>query len=156
MNPRLAQIAKAVRQEVHEFEQETPAPGYGSHPHKDLGGYCAIASYLLISVADKLGYNLDLVVGRAKMNLTSVSSNHAWTEHEDEIIDLTATQFWATVSKVHVVKCSNRYYRAIAKNEDAHEELKIRWSNQSPYTYMTDLDERAYKLAQQLAPAQAA
>jgi len=156
MDPRLIQIAEVVRNEIHEFEQEEQAPGYGPFAHENLAGYCAIASYLLISVTDKLGYNLDLVVGRAKMDLTSVRSNHAWTEHENEIIDLTATQFWPTVKKVHVVKCSNRYYRAIAKNEAAHNEFKNRWSNQSPYTYMTDLDDRAHKLAQQLAPVQAA
>lgn len=157
MDPRIIQIAKAVRDEVHEFEQEEQAPGVERlAPRETLAGYCAIASYLLISVTDKLGYNLDLVVGRTKMDLKSTLSNHAWTEHEDEIIDLTATQFWTSVKKVHVVKCSNRYYRPIAKNEAAHNELKNRWSNQSPYTYMGDLDNRACKLAQQLAPAQAA
>lgn len=156
MDPRIIQIAKAVRDEVHEFEQEHQAPGYGLCPHESLAGYCGIASYLLTTVTDKLGYNLDLVVGRTKRNLKSPDSNHAWTEHEDEIIDLTATQFWTSVKKVHVVKCSNRYYRAISKNEAAHNELKHRWSNQSPYTYMVDLDDRACKLAQQLAPAQAA
>jgi len=156
MDPRIVQIAEAVRDEVHEFEQEEQRPGYGSFAHENLAGYCAIASYLLVSVADKLGYNLDLVVGRTKMNLKSTSSNHAWTEHEDEIVDLTATQFWTSVKRVHVTKCSNRYYRIIAKNESAHDELKNRWSTQSPYTYMTDLDDRAHKLAQQLTPVQAA
>jgi hypothetical protein len=155
MDPRIIQIAEAVRDEVHEFEQEEQRPGYGPHAHENLSGYCAIASYLLISVTDKLGYNLDLVVGRTKMDLKSSLSNHAWAEHENEILDITATQFWTSVKRVHVTKCSNRYYRPIAKNEAAHNELKNRWSTQSPYTYMGDLDERAYKLAQQLAPDQA-
>lgn len=150
MNQRLANIAKAVRAEMHNFQQSHPNVGCGAYPQDTLAGYCAISSYLLVTVARRLGFKIDMVVGRANIDLGHDRSNHAWTEYENEIYDLTATQFWKTVKPVHIVKATNRNYKVIVKNKDAHDELKDRWGSQSPYAYVGTLRYRARKIAKQL------
>ena len=150
MNERLFHIAKAVRAEMHNFQQANPDVGCGAWPHKDLAGYCAISSFLFATVAKRLGFKIDLVLGRAKVDLKYSQANHAWIEYKDNIYDITATQFWKTVKPVHITRTANRNYQELRRNKEAHDELKSRWGSQSPYRYVGTLRYRARKIARQL------
>lgn len=131
---------------------------------KDLSCYCAIASYFLVMVGRKFGYNLSLVEGAAfdgsddefvysdDDKFCEFDINHSWVEHNGKIIDLSAQQFDPSLKKVHVVGVDDNEYWPIKRNNAVRKDFKTNWPNeQSPYTYIKELRKRANELSIKIA-----
>ena len=123
---------------------------------------CAIASYFLIMVGRKLGYKMTLVEGVAfedcfdeddGLSCLRQLMNHCWVEYDGKIIDLSAKQFDMDLKRVHVVDIGDKDYVPVDRNNVVRKNLKSGdWpSDQSPYSYITELRKRANKLSISLA-----
>ena len=131
----------------------------------DLECYCAIASYFLVMVGRRLGYNLALVEGVAFDEDVDAlqngeepqcygedASNHCWVEYNGEIIDLTAKQFNRGLKKVHIVDDDDENYWRLHRHNAARKRLKVEWSDeQTPYSFLPELRRRADVLKTKLA-----
>lgn len=161
MDKRLKTIAIAARAEMESFARKHSFIGFkGSH--EDLSCYCAIASYFLIMVGRKLGYKMSIVEGVAfedcfdeddELSCLRQLMNHCWVEYDGKIIDLSAKQFDMNLKKVHVVNIGDKDYLPVDRNNKVRKNLKSGdWpSDQSPYSYITELRKRANKLSISLA-----
>ena len=79
MNHKLVRLGE----QIHDALKAANKNGVAQY-HSNLGGACAVGSYLLIQEAKSL-LNLDLKF--------VATEGHAWTEFENRIYDVTATQF---------------------------------------------------------------
>lgn len=163
MNRQLRKIATATRAEMESFARKHNGIGFKGSD-KDLSCYCAIASFLLVMVGKKFGYDLSLVAGSAfdgffgefeyeeDDEFSNYDINHSWVEHNGKIIDLSAQQFDPSLKKVHVVGVDDNEYWPIKRNDEVRKDFKVNWPNeQSPYTYMEELTERANELSIKIA-----
>ena len=163
MDRQLKKIVTATRKEMENFARKHNSIGFGGDPSDDLSCYCAIASYFLVMVGRKFGYNLSLVEGAAfdgtgdefeysDDEFADYDINHCWVEHKGKIIDLSAKQFNPSLKKVHVVDVDDNEYWPINRNNAVRKDFKAQWPNeQSPYTYIKELRERANKLSIKIA-----
>lgn len=160
MDRKLRKIATETRAEMESFARKHNDIGYeGSDV--DLSCYCAIASYFLVMVGRKFGYNLSLVEGAAfegddftyaDDEFTDYDINHCWVEHKGKIIDLSAKQFDPSLRKVHVVDVDDNEYWPVRRNNAVRKDFKAQWPNeQSPYTYIKELRKRANTLSIKIA-----
>ena len=156
MDRQLRKIATATRAEMENFARK-----HGGDSSNDLSCYCAIASYFLVMVGRKFGYNLSLVEGAAfegddftyaDDEFADYDINHCWVEHKGKIIDLSAKQFNPSLRKVHVVDVDDNEYWPVRRNNAVRKDFKAQWPNeQSPYTYIKELRERANTLSIKIA-----
>ncbi len=155
MDRQLKKIATASRKEMESFARKHNYIGSGD----DLSCYCGIASYFLVMMGRKFGYNLTLVEGVAFEYVDDEETiedlrdqtNHCWVEYKGMIIDLTATQF-ALVKKVHIVGAADEKYWPTDRNNTVRKNLKADWpDDQSPYSYLKELRKRANKLSIKIA-----
>jgi hypothetical protein len=80
MEQQLIKLGLIIRQAMFDYTRKNDAV----FDESDLGGGCAVASGLLVVQAKrKLNIPLRFVA----------TDYHAWTEYNDKIVDLTATQF---------------------------------------------------------------
>lgn len=79
MNPQLMDLGE----KIHNALKELYRNGDGKYT-VNLAGACAVGSFLFMQEA-KRRFNLDLQF--------KATSGHAWTEFENEVYDITATQF---------------------------------------------------------------
>ena len=99
---------------------------------KNLCGACGLASYILKDTLNKRYDKYpDLVYG--KYEHAGYLWHHCWVEYQNQIIDLTATQF-KIFDEVYIVDNKNPLYRAELKNKDAMEFLS-KWGGQDPKFY---------------------
>lgn len=164
MDKQLKTVAAASRREIESFARKHHNIGFEGSD-KDLSCYCAIASYFLVMVGRKLGYKLTLVEGLAfddnveylqdggeLDDLFGIDPNHCWVEHGGKIIDLSAKQFNSSLQEVHIVDTDDDDYWSLNSNNVVRRNLKNKWpDDQSPYTYLGELRDRAKKVVLQLA-----
>lgn len=114
----IKRIAEIVRKEIQRECVEDPSSiGDGD----DLFGACGYAAYGLSKVLP----GSELVLG--EYEIKGGVSTHAWIEIDNQIIDITATQFGVN-TKVHIVtktESAARKYRAQVKGRKARAELKL-------------------------------
>lgn len=97
-----------------------------------LMGYCGIASLYLESMAKNNNIYTNFIVGqfrsyRRPLDSYRLLSGHVWLEYEDNIIDLTVTQFKNATSKirrdfgkkVYVCKSNNPHYLKVDAGDGA-------------------------------------
>lgn len=131
---------------------------------QDLSCYCAIASFFLVMVGKKFGYNLTLIEGIAFEGPPPElyededddeyvdNPNHCWVEHKGMIIDLSAMQFDPNLDRVHITDIGDEEYWPLKRNNAARKNMRTDWPNeQSPYTYIKELRKRADKLSTKIA-----
>jgi len=162
MDRQLRKIATATRAEMESFARKHTGVGFKGSDI-DLSCYCAIASYFLVMMGRKFGYNLSLVEGAAfdgsgdefeysNDEFADYDINHCWVEHKGKIIDLSAKQFDPSLKKVHIVDVDDNEYCPINRNNAVRKDFKANWPNeQSPYTYIKELRERANTLSIKIA-----
>lgn len=122
---RLISLAKIARQKVEALSYVENGP-----PH--LQGYCGIASKYLQVLANREGINPQFVVGHFRsfyrpLGIYRWHAGHSWIEHENHIIDITATQFKNVSTKiernfnikVYVSVSTNPHYYEEHSNEEA-------------------------------------
>ena len=162
MDSQLRKIATASRREMESFAREHVNVGHkGSDV--DLGCYCAIASYFLVMMGRRFGYNLTLIEGSAFEGppsdlyededdyLGSDDPNHCWVEYKGMIIDLSAMQFDSSLKKVHVTDIGDEEYWPLRRNNAARKSMKDWPDTQTPYSYIKELRKRANKLSIKIA-----
>lgn len=140
MNEDLQIIAEESRKAMEHFARNHQYIG----STYDLGGFCAISSYLFFLVAKKFGFHLTLVEGAAFTRCSD--PNHCWAQYKKLIIDITATQFGCS-DKVHVVKVGNKNYKVIRRLSKTRKNFKFDWGDQSPYEYLPSLQTLAEEIA---------
>ncbi len=162
MDRQLRKIATAAREEMECFARQHRDIGFQGSD-LDLSCYCAIASFFLVMVGKKLGYKLTLVEGVAFEEIDDLFEepdiedlraqvNHCWVEHSGKIIDLSAMQFNPDLDRVHIVDTCDEEYWATDYDAKVRKNLKKSWPDeQSPYSYMKELRERADKLSMKIA-----
>jgi hypothetical protein len=112
----LISLARIARKKIEALSKEE-----GGQPH--LGGYCGVAARYIEILANNVGLYPEFVVGHFKCYNRILDqyynvSGHAWIEFEDNIIDITATQFRSAITKidrdfnqkVYIAKNSNPHY----------------------------------------------
>ena len=117
---------------------------------KNLGGYCAIGSKIILLLAEKTKYKgrLNLIQGyygfKSEAFVWSEQGkidciNHCWVSYKNMIVDITYTQFVRSnlAVPVYVTPASNDYYLNILKNERFDE----MWKDQNPGNYTEELRE---------------
>jgi hypothetical protein len=101
-----------------------------SHPRwfsENLNGACAIASFALYEFLQKQSLKCKFILGKY------IDNTHCWVELENQIIDLTATQFGSEHKVYTPIKDDNycpQYYNKFALN------IVRGWSYHSPYKYI--------------------
>ena len=100
----------------------------------DLGGACAIASVALVRVLKREGIDATLVLGQYRNAL----GNHCWVLVGSRIVDLTATQYHATVEVVRIVSQSEPDYEAHHYGSDAMKYVQA-WSR-GPHVHAATID----------------
>lgn len=162
MDRQLRKIATATRAEMECFARQHRDIGFQGSD-MDLSCYCAIASYFLVMMGKKFGYKLTLVEGVAFEEVDDVFEepelddlrqqvNHCWVEYDGKIIDLSAMQFNPDLDRVHVTDTCDEDYWATDYDADVRKGMKKDWPDeQSPYTYLKELRERANKLSMEIA-----
>ncbi len=159
MDQQLIKIAAATRAEMESFARK-----HRIGSSKNLECHCAIASYFLVMMGKKFGYNLTLIEGIAfegppaepyedeDDDENADNLNHCWVEHKGTIIDLSAMQFDSSLKKVHITDIGDEEYWAFRRNNAVRKSLKNEWpGDQSPYSYIKELRKRANKLSIKLA-----
>ena len=158
MDSQLRKIATASRREMESFARKHT----GQQSDIDLSCYCAIASFFLVMVGKKFGYKLTLVEGVAfeevddefeepEIDDLRQQVNHCWVEYDGKIIDLSAMQFDPNLDRVHVTDTCDEDYWATDYDDDVRENLNSWPGDQSPYSYLKELRERADKLSMEIA-----
>lgn len=159
MDQQLKKIVDATRAEMESFAREHQHIGFEGSD-EDLSCYCAIASYFLVMMGRKFGYNLSLVEGAAfegayeeiNEDDLDILVNHCWVEYKGTIIDLSAKQFNPSLQKVHVVSTSSDEYWASCRGNEVRKNMKFEWPHdQSPYSYLKELRKRANELSIKIA-----
>jgi hypothetical protein len=107
---KVIRVARTVRRRA---EKEAAALGW---MRSDLGGWCSVVSYAFIQALKKENVNATLVSGWYQDGLGG--AGHFWVELEDQIIDLTATQFGQR-HKVYVTDKYNSKYDARHRGKTA-------------------------------------
>lgn len=101
---------------------------------RDLGGGCAIASYILWKLLLSAGEEAKLICAVKEYEA------HCWVELGPYVIDVTFTQF-EDCEKVHICRKWPPHYEAdrYLSDDDALEEIS-HWKNQSPIEYSEYID----------------
>ncbi len=162
MDRQLRKIATASRAEMECFARQHRDIGFQGSD-LDLSCYCAIASFFLVMMGRKFGYYLTLVEGVAFEKVDNVfeepdindlreQTNHCWVEYKGKIIDLSAMQFNSDLDRVHIVDACDEDYWPTDRNNAVRQSMKAEWPReQSPYSYLKELRERANKLSIKIA-----
>jgi len=105
-----------------------------------MAGYCGIGSLLLHKAASSVNIKTDFILGTFKTSKESKKlSGHCWVEFENNIIDVTASQF-GMESRVYVSTLEDDRYRFIIKNDLAIVSIESSWPNEQKLsTYAKDL-----------------
>ena len=141
------ELAKIVRTHI----ESTLVPGYFQ---PDLTCACAVSSWTLWRLLKKQGVNANFISGRhigniylsyekeidegRAVDISHLGDGHCWVEVDNEIIDITATQF-DKCDSVCIVKSDERklkYYIPQQSNLRAIREINQTWPlEQKPQTY---------------------
>ena len=112
-----------------------------NNDNSNLGGYCAVSSYLLTKEANRIKLYPKLVLGHFDYDGAHSEDkhwcNHAWIQYYGNIIDLTATQFSRYDRKdfkhVHITSVRDKMYRSIhTKKSDVFQCLSTWPKMQNP------------------------
>lgn len=147
MSKCIYKVAKNVREHI----ELTLCPSYFGN---DLSCACAVSSWTLWRLLKKQGVNANFVSGRyigyiylsyekeidegRDVDISHLGDGHCWVEANNEIIDITATQF-DKCDSVCIVKSDERkrnYYIPQKSNLQAIREINKTWPlEQKPQTY---------------------
>lgn len=100
----------------------------------DLAGYCGLASFRLLLMANYNGIYPTLAYG------IHAIEPHAWIEYYNKIIDITATQFGYD-DRVVVINKKNPFYRA------EHKAICVSDVREVLYWCWDDIDDEFYELS---------
>ena len=105
-----------------------------------MAGYCAVGSLLLHRVAEIHSIKTNFILGVFKQTPHSKKkSGHCWLEFEDNILDITASQF-GIKNRIFVTKLNDLRYKVIVKNDLAVFAVEKHWPfEQKPSSYSKDL-----------------
>jgi len=101
-----------------------------------MAGYCGVGSRHLQSLAKSAGIDIDLVYGRYSSKRHS--SGHCWTEYQNKVIDVTATQFFRDHIDAPIYlfdKGFDKRYIPLYRNELADEVIRCWTREQNYYCY---------------------
>lgn len=121
-------IARRVRGQLEKYSTKSQF----STPER-LAGLCAIGSALLAKEFREAGYDAKVIWGRHGMN--GWNGSHCWVISDNEIWDVTATQFEyrSHIPKVVKTTTKNRNYSYIMKRDLSIYKM-TRWpTEQKPY-----------------------
>lgn len=141
----LRAIAVVARRQMERFARKYDDIGFP----KDLGCYCAIASYFLVELAVIFGYEAEIAEGAAfdksvkKRRLVAEDVNHCWVVVGKQIYDITATQFATNrlpLPSVHCTKVKDPNYLPFQQGPKVVEAFRKDWpKQQSPLTWKKQL-----------------
>lgn len=111
---------------------------------EDMNGCCGIASYTLYRVLRKAGYKASIA------SVTNCCEGHCWVELDNNVIDLTATQFDKSLSEIFITNKKDYYKNDVPRFYRNQEKLKFKkyketlkyikeWDKQSPQIYLSNI-----------------
>lgn len=134
----IKKLGKQIRSEIEVWTKENPDVEEGS-----LQGACAIASYIMYRSLIKLGFKPQFVMADSGFGA------HCWVTLDDDVIDLTATQFnnlnrkhpkvLIIDKRLYLNKISQlKDYKYFSFNKKAIEITKT-WDQQNPLVYTKEI-----------------
>lgn len=165
MNPIVMNAAETVRREMEVWAKqlEIDQGGFSEIEPETLLGGCGIASYLLQRTLARLGVKSTLVMGRYYLDgyacrdlrweeyVDKDRTNHCWLRVENQIIDLTATQFGAE-DRVAVREAGDDRYYVVCEGMKAVRRLFRDWDEQSPTAYPKSMSAMLKQAVKEIRP----
>lgn len=100
-----------------------------------LNGACAIASEALVRLYKLHGIHSTFIEGIYVPEFDEEfdeDSNHCWVVINDQIIDITASQFW--LDSIHITSVYDEDYREVRRGQEAINFCKKEWpADQKPW-----------------------
>ncbi len=133
--------SKKVRENISNYVVENINP-------ESFSGACAISAYTLNNVLKRLGYQSEFAIGYFyKKNF---STSHAFVIVENQIVDISATQFGKSYPEVYITDIDDKQYRVVFVGSKAYKDLGKWVEKQNPFNHKRKLIKIAEKTVKEL------